>query len=84
MQGLDEIQKLPDVVSVNPSYRNGEIVEGEGTLKQIVCRFFIVSETKDDLVNTIRKIDELFHVLDQDGNDMIIGRFDPQIIYELY
>ena len=84
LQGLEEIQKLPDVVSINPSYRNGEIVEGEGTLKQIVCRFFIVSETKDDLVNTIRKIDELFHVLDQDGNDMIIGRFDPQIIYELY
>lgn len=84
LKGLDEIEKLPDVVSINPSYRNGEVVEGEGTLKQIVCRFFIVSKTKEDLVNTIKKIDELFHVLDEDGNDMIIGRFDPQIIYELY
>ena len=82
--GLDEIAKLPGVVSVNPSYREGETVTGEGTLKQIICRFFIVSDTKQELIDTIDKIYDLLIVVDEDGNDMKIGRFNTQIVDELY
>ncbi len=82
--GLDEIRKLRDVVSVNPSYNAGDTVTGEGTLKQIVCRFFIVSENKEDLIATIEKIYELLRVIDDEGNDMLIGRFDTSIVRENY
>ena len=56
LSGLDEIRNIPNVVSVNPSYREGEQVVGEGTLKQIVCRFFVVADSKKELINTIRKV----------------------------
>lgn len=84
IEGIDEIEKLQDVVSVNPSYDEGDEVMGEGTLKQIVCRFFIVSENKDDLIVTIKKIQELFVVEDAYGKNMLIGEFDTEIINKFY
>lgn len=82
--GLEDIRNLPDVVSVNPSYREGDNVEGIGTLKQVVCRFFIISDDKKSLIDTIEKIYEMLEVVDENGNDMIIGKFDTSIIENLY
>lgn len=82
--GLEEINALTDVVSVNPSYEEGDEVTGEGTLKQIVCRFFIVSNTKQELIATIKKIQELLVVLDENGENMLIGEFDTNIVDSLY
>lgn len=84
LDGLEEISKLPDVVSVNPSYREGDVVTGEGTLKQIVSRFFIVSETKERLIETINRIYDLLKVENELGENMLIGLFDPEIIRKNY
>ena len=84
LSGLDEIEKLHDVVSVNPSYNEGDTVSGYGTLKQIVCRFFIVSQNKTDLVSTIEKIYQLLKVEDENGQSMLIGKFDTSVIGDLY
>lgn len=84
MAGLSEIEKLPDVVSVNPSYAEGDEVTGEGTLKQIICRFFIVSENKDNLTSTIKEIQKMLVVEDCDGKNMLIGEFDTNIVEQFY
>jgi biotin carboxylase len=47
LEGLEAISKLSDVVSVNPSYREGDTVTGEGTLKtDYIHGIFIVSDYK--------------------------------------
>lgn len=84
IEGLEEISKLPNVVSVNPSYNSGDIVTGEGTLKQIISRFFIVAKNKAELISTIEEIYMLLTVTDEDGNDMLIGKFDTSIVERLY
>jgi len=84
LDGLEEIAKLPDVVSVNPSYQKGDEVIGEGTLKQIICRFFIVSKDKDALIRTIQEIYRILRVTDENGENMLIGEFDTQIVSRLY
>lgn len=84
LNGLEKIKQLKDVVSINPSYNVGDVVTGEGTLKQIVCRFFIVSDDKTNLINTINKIYELLSVKDDIGANMLIGKFDTSTIEELY
>lgn len=84
IEGLEEIEKMSDVVSVNPSYDAGDIVDGYGTLKQIVCRFFIVSRTKTELISTINSIYSTLKVIDTDGNNMLIGQFDTSIIERYY
>ena len=43
--GLDEIARIPGVVSINPNYEDGDEVIGEGTLRQIIGRFFIISDS---------------------------------------
>lgn len=84
LEGLEEIAKLPNVVSANPSYRVGEAVTGEGTLKQIISRFFIVANSKEELIVTIKKIYSLLKVENEDRENMLIGLFDPEIINRLY
>lgn len=81
--GLDEIAKLSDVISVNPSYEEGDEVVGEGTLKQIICRFFIVSDTIENLKDTIENIQSKLQVIDEEGKNMIISFFDTSIL-EIY
>lgn len=82
--GLDVIEKMEGVVSVNPSYRDNETVTGYGTLKQIACRFFIVADTKEQLKERIDKLMEHYDVIDTDGNSMLMTPFDTNIIIEDY
>ena len=84
IEGLDKIAALDDVVSVNPSYQDRDEVTGEGTLKQIVCRFFIVSKTKEALADTIDEIERLLKVYDENGENMLIGAFDSDVIRNNY
>ena len=82
--GLDDIQKMKNVISINPSYENGDDVTGYGTLKQIVCRFFVVADSKKELKDTIDQIYQMFDVIGDDGSSMLMTRFDANIILERY
>lgn len=84
IEGIDEISQMPEVVSINPSYNEGDTVTGEGTLKQIICRFFIVSKDKHSLKNAIDLIQSKLKVLDENGENMLIGLFDTDTITNLY
>ena len=84
LSGLKEISQLPSVVSVNPSYSEGDIVTGEGTLKQIIVRIFIVADTKQILIDTISTINTLLVVKDEKGDNMVISDFDAEIIDKYY
>lgn len=84
LEGLEKIASLPEVVSVNPSYALGEEVTGYGTLKQIVSRFYIISETKKHLSSTIDEIYSLLVVRDEDNRDMLLKPFDTTIVQENY
>ena len=82
--GIEKIRNYSDVVSVNPSYNDGDDVTGEGPLKQIVCRFFIVSKNKYELKRTIDNIQKEFKVINENGDNMLIGNFDTDIVIEDY
>ena len=75
---------MKEVVAVNPSYHVGDVVTGFGTLKQIICRFFIVAESKEELKIALKKIEATFIVEDADGNSMFLEQFDPEIITNVY
>lgn len=84
LEGLEEIRAMADVVDIRPSYNEGDTVTGEGTLKQIVCRFFIVSDNKKALKENIDKIQRTFKVYDEKGENMLIGLFDTEILEKMY
>ena len=82
--GLDKIASMNNVVSINPSYDDGDEVTGYGTLKQIVCRFFVVADSKEELKKSIDLILETFDVLDENGQSMLLSQFDTNIILKDY
>jgi len=84
LEGLEKIAKLPGIVSVNPSYEAGEEVTGYGTLKQIISRFYIISENKQDLAKTIHEIYSLLCVRDENDQDMLLKPFDTDIVIKNY
>ena len=84
IDGLEEIKKIPGVISINPSYEEGNVVEGKGTLRQIVCRFYVVCDTKLQLKETLDKITNLLHVYNDEGEDMMLTPFDTDLILTRY
>ncbi len=82
--GLEEIEKIHEVISINPSYDEGDIVSGYGTLKQIVCRFFIVAKDRFRLKSIIDKIYNVFDVIGEDGTSMLLQEFDTSLLISQY
>ena len=80
IEGLERISQMEGVLSVNPSYRPGDEVTGEDTLRQIACRFFIIADTPSELAQRIDEIHQVFRVVDQEGSDMLVGRFDTSLL----
>lgn len=84
IEGLSEIADIPEVISVNPSYDEGDTVTGIGTLKQIVCRFFIAANTKERLADVIDMIQSRLIVRDNDGHNMLLTPFETDTIFKNY
>ncbi len=84
IRGLDEIAKLPEILSINPSYAEGDTVTAIGTLKQIACRFFFVASSKQRLSEIIDYIQRTLVVLDDAGQNMLLTPFDASRIEERY
>lgn len=86
VEGLEDISKINTVVTAVLNNHIGDEITDKmiGTLKQVACRFFIVSDDKENLAKTIDEIYQLFAVRDEEGNDMLIGKFDPKSISDLY
>lgn len=82
--GLEEIKKVDGLISLNPSYHDGDEIEGAGTLKQIVCRFFVKGKNKTELKDRIDKINNLFDVIDENGSSMLVSKFDTNILLKEY
>ena len=54
----------------------------KGTLFTIAYRAFIISDSIEDLKDTIKKVQECVKYYDDNGKDMIIGRFNTDILNE--
>ncbi len=84
LDGLKEIEEMPEVVAIAPSYQVGDTVKGSGTLKQIICRFFVVADTKEELKTAIDRLMRLLVVEDGEGSSMLLTPFDTNLILENY
>ena len=80
IKGMEHILKMKDVVYVNPSYDEGDEIKDTGTLDQIVCRFFIVSDTFSNLKNDINEIYTFFDIISENGQSLLMKQFDTKAI----
>lgn len=80
IEGIDRVQKFPEIVSVTQRLFEGDEVSAIGTEQQILVRFHIVCDTKDSLRQIIEKINNIVHVFDIEGNEMKLGGLSPNWI----
>ena len=73
--GIDEISAHPDVVTVSQRYFPGETIPPSGDVKQRICEIVILSD-RSCAKETAEWVYSKLKVLDSDGNDMLVSRFN--------
>ena len=76
ISGIEMIKELPDVQSVIQEYYEGDIVDVLGTTKANFAYIILVSDSKQNLVNTIDTIHKNLIIENENGEDMIFARYD--------
>ena len=87
---LDALNSYPWIIKIGKSYAPGNKVREhtEGTLLQLVARIHLMADNKEQLFERIQKMHELFNVVDDKGNSIILPGHDVEdlrtrIDYEL-
>lgn len=76
ISGLDEISREECVIYVSQKMREGTVCTRLADYSQVFGRIYLCSDNKQELIRTIDKIYSTVKVLDEDGNNMLIGRYD--------
>ena len=76
ISGLDEISREKCVIYVSQKMREGTVCTRLADYSQVFGRIYLCSDNKQELIRTIDKIYSTVKVLDEDGNNMLIGRYD--------
>ena len=84
IQGVEEIKKQERVISVNMNYEPGSTIRGLGTQRQMIANIFTYADTKEELIETIKFVNDRFDVLDEDGKSILLEPFDPDAIIRDY
>ena len=80
--GLDILKKHPKIVSVFNKYSLGDSIFQTHNVNQRFCEIDVVCDSLDDVKETVSYIYDTLHVLDENGDDMIITRKDIKSFLE--
>lgn len=82
IEGMETIQDDKNVVNIITRFQVGDCIDSNwvGTEKQVFTRIYIVSNSLDDMKETIAKCIKTIKVLDESGNNMCITKLDLDLI----
>lgn len=82
IEGLEEVKNIKCVSDVLQYHNEGDTVEERfiGTLSQHFGRIAIISESDDEIFETIEKINKILNIYDDKGNIMNALKFDQSRI----
>ena len=80
ISGIDEVKKIPGVVSVIQRLNEGDEVYNIGTEQQVLVRIHLYEKDKAEFIKTIKQIKQLIKVKDVDGNDMLLNTINEDEI----
>ena len=85
IQGLDQIAEDPRVVANIQRLYEGDTVLPEwiGNEKQVLTRMYLVCDSKQQLADCLEEYQNKVHVIDENGNNMLLKGFDVRKALEL-
>ena len=84
VEGLDTIRQIKDVILVRQIHFAGDVLDKKADFSQMLCRIHLVSNTIDDIKNSISNIYKLLKVLDENDDDMILYRIEMESLSSYY
>ena len=85
IEGVDEIRRLPFVVDVKIRHFPGEVMKKTGDVRQRGGEVsMLVKRDVTAICNAINEVQRLLRIADENGNNMLVSAFDPQIAVERY
>ncbi|MBQ6432109.1 MAG: hypothetical protein IJJ99_09585 [Oscillospiraceae bacterium] len=76
--GIDEIKRHPSVTVVQQKLKPGDCVPATGDIQQRAAEFGVNLNDDEDPVSFLRYIYSTFHVLDENGADMVVSKIDAR------
>lgn len=80
IRGLDEISDHSAVVALTQTHYIGDNIVEDGTAQQRIAYIHVVSDTKKELIETVRWINHKLSVIDIYGNEMLTRDFNPELL----
>lgn len=77
--GVNEVASLLEVINVDASYSEGDIIEEKftGTLKQVILRISVISNSQKQLFQLINNVQKMIKVYNLNGENMVLSGLDP-------
>ncbi len=76
IKGLKEIEAMPEVAGYTLRHHVGDMVSFTGDVNQRLGEFDIIGENYLDLIRAITAVQDVLHVLDENGNELLFGNLD--------
>ena len=80
IEGFEEIKNHPSVVCAFERYKIGDVIAETHNVNQRFCEIDVVCENEEVLKDTVSWIYDTLKISDENGEDMIISRFDPSVL----
>ena len=80
IEGIDKIKRNTNIVTFSSAYAEGDVVKSENTVKQRFGEFVMTASDKYELKSLIDWLFATLHVYDENGEDMLIAKFDTALL----
>ena len=75
--GLEKLRANKNILSVFTRYHEGSTVPNSGDIRQRVCEVGMLIPNNNSVGESIKWVQSVFDVLDEDGNSMLISLVNP-------
>ena len=81
IDGLEEtLSKMPNIIRFENRYPVGSIAPDGNTLRQLMLRFIMVCESREEMVKDIAYLNDHIHVYDTNGKNMVVKIVPERIL----
>lgn len=82
--GEQTLNTYPWLIHIAKRYRDGNTIPADsaGTLVQDTTRIHLYADTKEELVERIDRVNELYQLIDPNGRNIILTPHDTKAVYE--
>lgn len=80
IEGYDKIKDNEMIFASEQRRYVGNEIKADGTLRQIMFRYLIYGDSMEKVCDFIREIQQTVKAYDEQGNNMLVDTFDPNVM----